>query len=218
MKKVFYLFLSLMMCMFASCQKDEDVVPEEIAEEIVKDEIDSQDIDGETVISQVDGFTTVYGPDGSEMVVAVFHTPDGTEFLLADTNGDGVYSDVFTSEGAYIGSTEANITAGDLVEMADPSGNYIAMEESIQGADPTEDIVNIDGSEPTENEEGLAEAHPEDEVSEEELLAQIAGDETEDEEEPGSLIDDDSDDDDSDDDDSDDDDSDDSDIDDDVVD
>ena len=87
----------------------------------------------------------------------------------------------------------------------------------IQGADPTEDIVNIDGSEPTENEEGLAEAHPEDEVSEEELLAQIAGDETEDEEEPGSLIDDDSDDDDSDDD-SDDDDSDDSDIDDDVVD
>ena len=28
MKKVFYLFLSLMMCMFASCQKDEDVVPE----------------------------------------------------------------------------------------------------------------------------------------------------------------------------------------------
>lgn len=28
MKKVFYAFLSLMMCMFASCQKDEDVVPE----------------------------------------------------------------------------------------------------------------------------------------------------------------------------------------------
>ena len=28
MKKVFYAFLSLMMCVFASCQKDEDVVPE----------------------------------------------------------------------------------------------------------------------------------------------------------------------------------------------
>ena len=28
MKKVLYAFLSLMMCMFASCQKDEDVVPE----------------------------------------------------------------------------------------------------------------------------------------------------------------------------------------------
>ena len=28
MQKVFYLFLSLMMCIFASCQKDEDVVPE----------------------------------------------------------------------------------------------------------------------------------------------------------------------------------------------
>ena len=28
MKKVFYLFLSLMMCMFTSCQKDEDVIPE----------------------------------------------------------------------------------------------------------------------------------------------------------------------------------------------
>ena len=28
MKKVFYLFLSLMMCIFTSCQKDEDVVPE----------------------------------------------------------------------------------------------------------------------------------------------------------------------------------------------
>ena len=28
MKKVFYLFLSLMMCMFVSCQKDENIVPE----------------------------------------------------------------------------------------------------------------------------------------------------------------------------------------------
>ena len=28
MKKVFYVYISLMMCMFASCQKDEDVVPE----------------------------------------------------------------------------------------------------------------------------------------------------------------------------------------------
>ena len=28
MKKVFYLFLSLMMCIFTSCQKDEDVIPE----------------------------------------------------------------------------------------------------------------------------------------------------------------------------------------------
>ncbi|MBQ6062239.1 MAG: hypothetical protein IJK87_01245 [Prevotella sp.] len=39
MKKVFYAFLSLMMCMFSSCQKDEDVVPEpqpEPKEPIVK--------------------------------------------------------------------------------------------------------------------------------------------------------------------------------------
>ncbi|MBO7538448.1 MAG: hypothetical protein J6T44_04105 [Prevotella sp.] len=28
MKKVFYVYMSLMMCMFASCQKDEDVIPE----------------------------------------------------------------------------------------------------------------------------------------------------------------------------------------------
>ena len=28
MKKVFYVYLSLMMCMFASCQKDEDAAPE----------------------------------------------------------------------------------------------------------------------------------------------------------------------------------------------
>jgi len=32
MKKVFYVFLSLMMCMFASCQKDDDVVPEPVPE------------------------------------------------------------------------------------------------------------------------------------------------------------------------------------------
>lgn len=28
MKKVFYVYISLMMCMFASCQKDEDVIEE----------------------------------------------------------------------------------------------------------------------------------------------------------------------------------------------
>ena len=32
MKKIFYVFISLMMCMFASCQKDDDVSPEPVPE------------------------------------------------------------------------------------------------------------------------------------------------------------------------------------------
>ena len=165
-----------------------DDIPEEIAEAIIKDEIDNQDIDGETVISQIDGFSTAYGPDGSEVIVAIIHSPDGTEFLLADMDGDGVFSEIFTTDGEFVGSTETTITAGDLVEMADPSGGYLAMEENLEGADPTVDIVNIDGSEVDENENSMAQTETDDEVSAEELLAQITDSETDDEE-TGTLID-----------------------------
>ena len=165
-----------------------DDIPEEIAEAIIKDEIDNQDIDGETVISQIDGFSTAYGPDGSEVIVAIIHSPDGTEFLLADMDGDGLFSEIFTTDGEFVGSTETTITAGDLVEMADPSGGYLAMEENLEGADPTVDIVNIDGSEVDENENSMAQTETDDEVSAEELLAQITDSETDDEE-TGTLID-----------------------------
>ncbi len=165
-----------------------DDIPEEIAEAIIKDEIDNQDIDGETVISQIDGFSTAFAPDGSEVIVAIIHSPDGTEFLLADMDGDGVFSEIFTTDGEFVGSTETTITAGDLVEMADPSGGYLAMEENLEGADPTVDIVNIDGSEVDENENSMAQTETDDEVSAEELLAQITDSETDDEE-TGTLID-----------------------------
>lgn len=179
-----------------------DDIPEEIAEAIIKDEIDNQDIDGETVISQIDGFSTAYGPDGSEVIVAIIHSPDGTEFLLADMDGDGVFSEIFTTDGEFVGSTETTITAGDLVEMADPSGGYLAMEENLEGADPTEDIVNIDGSEvgENENENSMAQTETDDEVSVEELLAQITDSEMDDDDDAGTLIDDEETDDDSDDD------------------
>ena len=62
------------------------------------------------------------------------------------------------------------------------------MEENLEGADPTVDIVNIDGSEVDENENSMAQTETDDEVSAEELLAQITDSETDDEE-TGTLID-----------------------------
>lgn len=124
-----------------------EVNPTDVAQTIAQ-EVDPNDNDSQDVLT-VDDFTTVYGPDGSEMMVAVVHTPDGSQFLLADTDGDGIYSDVFDTEGNYVGNAEGNLTASDLVENYDTTGGYIAMRDNLDGDDPTQDIVNIDDSHPT---------------------------------------------------------------------
>lgn len=142
-------------------------------------EIDPDDIDSEDVLT-VEGLTTAYGPDGSEMLVAVVHTPDGGQYLLADNNGDGVYNDVFDMEGNYVGEAEGNLTASDLEEMSDDTGNFISQnfDEPI-GDDPTGDIIDTIVADPIPTDEDIANVDvPEDDIiSDEELLSQLLDDE-----------------------------------------
>lgn len=169
----------------------EEVNPEEVAQEIAQaNEIDSDDNEGADMLS-VAGLTTAQGPDGQELMVAVVQTPDGGEYMLADIDGDGVFSDVFDMDGNYVGAAEGDLTASDLEEMADPSGGYLAMaDDEPMGDDPTEDIVNTTGEEAEENENDLADNQvsdnhdgetvdgeiDDDEVSDDELLAQLLDD------------------------------------------
>ena len=167
--------------------KPDEVNPDEIAQQIIEEQnIDPYDIDSPTIIS-VDELATLYRADGTEMLVAAVHTPDGSQFLLADVDGDGYFTDVFDMAGNYVGEAEGNLMASDLEAMVDPTGGYLAHDsEEPQGDDPTNDIINTPN--PTSSTgEDVAEnsitvpASADDEVNDEELLAQLLDDEGEEE-------------------------------------
>jgi len=158
---------------------DEDMVdPDMIAQQIVNsNEIDTDDLDVPDLLT-VDGMDIAYGPDGSEFTVAMVRTSDGGQYMLADIDGDGVFSDVFDIDGNYIGSAEGNLTASDLQEAAIPTGEYMAyngMEPA--GEDPTKDIVATDApSSVTTYEENLVADNGDTEIPDvEDVLAQLLG-------------------------------------------
>ena len=160
--------------------KPDEVNPDLIAQQIIEEQnIDPYDIDSPTIIS-VDELATLYRADGSEMLVAAVHTPDGAQYLLADVDGDGYFTDVFDMAGNYVGEAEGNLMASDLEIMVDPNGGYVAQNDGEpQGDDPTNDIINT----PNPTNEDIAEnsvtvpVTAEDAVSDEELLAQLLEDE-----------------------------------------
>lgn len=123
----------------------------EARELLGKDEIDENDVDAEGMFTVVDS-VLVPGPFGEDIVVVQIRTEDGTDYLLADIDGDGVFNNVFDMDGNLVGEAEGNLTAGDLAIMADDSGNYIAAVEDIPGG---EDPIN--GIIVTDNENLLAE-------------------------------------------------------------
>lgn len=180
---------------------DEEAI-NDIANQIIDQQnIDPDDIDSPTIIS-VDDLAVVHRADGSEALVAVIHTPDGGEYLLADYDGDGYFTDVFDTMGNYIGEAEGNLMVSDLHHMVEAEG-YLASNDEPQGDDPTQDIVNtenpasasvgndvaVNTTTPTAHDEDevtdeeLLNGDLDEEISEEELLAQFLEDEDENEEE-----------------------------------
>jgi hypothetical protein len=110
------------------------------------------------------------------MLVAAVHTPDGAQYLLADVDGDGYFTDVFDMTGNFVGEAEGNLMASDLEIMVNPNGGYVAHNDGEpQGDDPTNDIINT----PNPTGEDIAEnsvtapVSTDEEVSDEELLAQL---------------------------------------------
>lgn len=169
---------------------NEDVDPNVIAQEL-KDEIDREDIDAPSLI--VDEYQTIYGPDGNEMAVAVVHAPDGTQFFLTDLDGDGIFSEVYDLAGNYIGEAEGNITISDLEEMIDTTGGYMAIGKEPEGDDPVAAITNTDGGKPVNDTPDMAQQtsssillvaeETEEGISDQELLAQLEKDLTDDDDE-----------------------------------
>lgn len=137
-------------------QESDEVNPDDVAQRILEEQgIGIDDIDSPTIIS-IDELATLYRADGSEMLVAAIHTPDGAQFLLADIDGDGYFTDVFDLAGNYVGEAEGNMMESDLWAMVSEPDSYLAVNvEELEGEDPIDDIIST--------------ASP----SEENLLAQI---------------------------------------------
>lgn len=183
--------------------------PEEIAQDIIgKEEIDPEDIETPSVFT-VDGFTTVYDEMGNEVDAATIHTSDGTQFLLADKDGDGVFEGVYDNGGNFVAMAESNITQSDLQTMFDPTGGYLAANDLNMpegpSADPTNDIINTETGEHvnpanyfaennlSNNNENTTPEIPEDIEDIEgvedvdDLLAQLLEDETDENNEPNAM-------------------------------
>lgn len=124
--------------------------PEQIAENIIgTEEIDNEDIDAPSVIA-IDGLTTVFNENGYEVQAAVVHTPDGTQYILADSDGDGVFEGVYDMSGNYVTNAEAQITQSDLETMIDQTGGFLAINDSdkiTSNGDPTNDIIDTETGE-----------------------------------------------------------------------
>ena len=121
-----------------------NVDPDQIAHELVDQKIDSRDIDAPDILT-FDGVAQVHGDNGAKMDVAVCHTPDGTQFMLADVDGDGFYTDVFSTDGDYVGQAAGNLMASDIVEQLDNSGGYLAyVDDNMHVGDPSSDIIDTD--------------------------------------------------------------------------
>lgn len=124
----------------------EGLMPDDEASQILKDSlVDPDDID-EAGLINVDNLTAMETADGSQRVVAQFHTPDGDKYMLADLDGDGVFSDVLDLDGNLVATAEGGATLADLVEMSDDSAGYLPPTEEFvaMGDDPADDIIDTD--------------------------------------------------------------------------
>ncbi len=124
----------------------EGLTPDDEASQILKDSlVDPDDID-EAGLINVDNLTAMETADGSQRVVAQFHTPDGDKYMLADLDGDGVFSDVLDVDGNLVATAEGGATLADLVEMSDDSAGYLPPTEEFvaMGDDPADDIIDTD--------------------------------------------------------------------------
>ena len=156
-------------------ENPENADPNQVAQQIIAEQnIDPTDIDSPTIIS-VDELTTFYRADGSEMLVAAVHTPDGAQYLLADYDGDGYFTDVFDLSGNFVGNAEGNLMASDLEIMVNPNGGYIAQNDEPEGDDPTNDIITTSSPSHSNFAENsvITTSSDEDDVTDEELLAQL---------------------------------------------
>lgn len=166
------------------------VDPDKEALRILEEEkVDPGDIEYPTVVANVEEFKIMYTANGREVKVAEIMTPDGEYYLLADTDGDGFYTDVYDMNGDLVGEAEGNLVYSDLENLHDQSHGYLAYnpdEPEPIGDDPTKDILDTENpninSEVAEN-QGTGNnpspeqpTNPAEDLTEEELLALLLAD------------------------------------------
>lgn len=147
--------------------------PQEVAEAIAEaQEIDKNDIDAPSVLEMIE-FTTVYNADGTEVQAVVGITPDGTQYLLADADGDGVYEGVYDMAGNFVVNAEANLTHSDIEIMMDQSGGYLALtdiDRTNETEDPTEDILDTETCDHLEIAQNELETQHEEQTEEQQVV------------------------------------------------
>lgn len=156
--------------------QDQEVDPQKIAEEIAHSvEIDESDID--QYAYTIEDICVGYAEDGSEYIVAHAHTPEGFPFLLADLDGDGLFTNVLSIDGEYDPASPLHIgypyTIDDLYAMSHPEDEYI---EDIAMNDITDEDLDIDVIKTDAGNNDVA-ANPDDDepVDFAELLAALIG-------------------------------------------
>lgn len=144
-----------------SSENAEDVDPNLVAQAIAQ-EVDPEDIDSDNVFTPV-GYDYAYLPDGTRQLVIIGQTPDGEHYALADIDGDGVYGDIFDTDGNFVAEVDG-LTLTDIAEMVDLPEEVLAQVRDPWSDDPTVDSPALQPG------EELADTE---EVSEDDLLAQL---------------------------------------------
>ncbi len=128
----------------------DNVDPNDVAVEIA-DEVDPNDNDVQTIFA-VDDIDTIHTEDGTEMIAALIHTPDGEQHYMIDTDNDMTFDVITDLDGQNPQQLGLPFTVSDAQDMLDNSGGYLAPTvgddvEIAQGDHVTEvDVVDTDGS------------------------------------------------------------------------
>ncbi len=161
------------------------------------EQISEEEIISESLFVPV-GTSIVVNNDGERILAVVMEDNEGNKFYLADINGDGYFNEAIDGSGNLLADMDdllpTNLTLGDIENLYDPEGGYVGNVADIEpiGEDPETDIVVTTNDSPHESQEEpmpigsneathIAESAAEDlsdSVSDEELYAQIFGDET----------------------------------------
>ena len=153
---------------------DANINEEEVRQETPMPDFDFAEIDTSEKIAhstlRVDGMTTITDTNGNEIVAARMIDSEGNPFLIADVDGDGFFNELIAEDGHVIDTDfPYNLTAGDLQALNDNTGGYINLDgisEHVNELDAISQFVDTDGSLVAEDLSG-------DDISDEDLFAQI---------------------------------------------
>lgn len=154
---------------------DTEAVAMQIAQSV---EIDPEDSANPTEIV-FDRMGMVFTPDGESHNAIWTHTHDGQELVFVDLYNIDEFNFIINSSGEYVAQSRVTFHASDFQIYTNPDGGYMAYNPSINPADPAEnDVIRTDGKEEQHhdpNETPHPDAPTEPEIDFNELLNELLG-------------------------------------------